>query len=520
VGPASLHGDTLVSTLVEGTRIGRYKLGTQLGQGAFGVVYAARDTELDREVALKVLLPLHTLEPQLMQRFFHEAKAAAKIDHPSIVTIYEFGKVAGTSTTFDGSAYIAMEMVRGESLAARLRRVDKLPAAQAIELGRQIASAVGAAHRAGIIHRDLKPDNLMVARDPIAPGGERIKILDFGIAKLGEAAKRETMKTVGAFGTPLYMSPEQFRAASDVDARSDVYALGCILFELATGKPPFDGDDVIALYEQHTKAIRVPIPELPPHISDFVVAMMAAAPADRPRSMEEVEAALAADRAAGSLIASAPTVYERGMAPRPIAVTTLSASAGASLGASDGDSDLPSSSHRRWLASGAVVAAAAIVVTWFGLHGSRESSAPLPRPMPAAEPASPTTSSPPIAADRAGPVAPIMIPTVSAPPPQVTSPAIAAPVVAPIVETSKTPPLAHRPHVKAVRTVSVSAAASPPAPAPKVATAPATAPPTPPVTAAPAAPQPVATPVAPAHVKAPSVRDCGTNDPLCAFGGS
>lgn len=131
-------------------------------------------------------MPQHTLDAQLMERFFREAKAAAKIEHPGIVTVYEFGRVGDTGTMFDGSAYIAMEMVRGESLAARLARVGALPAATVVAFGRQIASAVGAAHRVGIIHRDLKPDNLMLARDPVAPMGERVKVLDFGIAKLGE----------------------------------------------------------------------------------------------------------------------------------------------------------------------------------------------------------------------------------------------------------------------------------------------------------------------------------------------
>jgi len=449
------------------------------------MVFAARDVELDREIALKVLMPQHTLQPQLMQRFFHEAKAAAKIDHPSIVTIYEFGKVSGTSTMFDDSAYIAMERVRGESLAARLRRGGNLPIAMVVELGRQIASAVGAAHRAGIIHRDLKPDNLMIARDPIAPGGERVKVLDFGIAKLGESVKSETMKTVGGFGTPLYMSPEQFRAAGQVDARSDIYALGCILHELATGRPPFDGDDVIALFDQHSRAIRTAVPGVPAPFSDLVLQMIATAPADRPRDMATVEAGLATERAA-VLASVTPTLHEQPLKPRAVAMTTLGGSASASLGAI-ATGEQPSRARRGWWAIGAGMV---LALGWIAVHAGGAGDEPGPDPSHVAAPA----VQPAFVAPRSDVMpAPAPTPTTATPP---TSTTLTTPPVAPpgVPATAPTTAAKAKPSVRSRPRITPAVA--------------------PPVVPSPTAPAVVTPPPPPPRAK------CGTNDPACAFGGS
>ncbi|HEY5938709.1 MAG TPA: serine/threonine-protein kinase, partial [Kofleriaceae bacterium] len=146
-------------TFASGSKIGKYVLRRRLGHGGFGVVVAAHDTGLDREVALKFLKPEHAADPQVVQRFLREARAAAKVVHPGIVTIYEASEVRGTRTTLDGTAYIAMELLAGESLLDRRAKVGRMTAAMAIDLGRQLASALEAAHRAGIVHRDLKPEN-------------------------------------------------------------------------------------------------------------------------------------------------------------------------------------------------------------------------------------------------------------------------------------------------------------------------------------------------------------------------
>jgi hypothetical protein len=370
-------------SLVVGTRIGRYETRTLIGRGGFGLVFAARDVELDRDVALKVLLPEHTFDAQLMQRFFQEARAAAKIEHPAIVTIHDFGRITGTNSPFDGSAYIAMEMVRGEGLAARLQRAGRLSVAHTIAFGRQIASALGAAHRAGIIHRDLKPDNLMLARDPVAPLGERIKVLDFGIAKLAEASLQQQQVRTGhvAFGTPRYMSPEQYRSAGTVDCRTDIYALGCILFELVTGRPPFDGD-FVQLLELHTFGERPPMralaPDAPIWLEALVASMIAPDPAARPSTMDEVEQALASEGGAAEAGArGAPAVAPAAPARGGAAVTANPAVVATTLGSSaSGNAVRASPARRKWLAGITVTTAIiAMVAVTMELHGGGRDAA-------------------------------------------------------------------------------------------------------------------------------------------------
>src|SRR5438445_6219127 len=169
-----------------GMQIGKYELGRKLGEGGFGLVFIARDTNLDREVALKFMHPEHTSNVEVLRRFLQEARSAAKIVHPGIVTVFECGQIAGTGTPNDGAAYIAMELLHGETLTDRRARSGRLTVENASEICWQIASALDTAHAAGIIHRDLKPDNIFLCRDPAMPSGERVKVLDFGIAKLAQ----------------------------------------------------------------------------------------------------------------------------------------------------------------------------------------------------------------------------------------------------------------------------------------------------------------------------------------------
>ncbi|HSK05195.1 MAG TPA: serine/threonine-protein kinase [Kofleriaceae bacterium] len=278
------------------THLGKYELTGQIGHGSFGDVYTARDTELDREVALKILNPSHHGDEEAMHRFLREARAAARIAHPGIVTVHDCGRLAP-----DGGevlAYIAMERLIGESLTQRLARAGRLRAEEAAEIARQVAAALEAAHRVDVLHRDLKPDNVFLVPDPAAPAGERAKVLDFGLAKIGTS--RHT-RLGSVFGTPLYMSPEQCRSSSSIDARSDIYALGCILFELLTGRAPFEG----AIYEVVERHLHDPaprasslVPELPPALDALVAAMLEKDPAARPQTMADVADALAAAVAA------------------------------------------------------------------------------------------------------------------------------------------------------------------------------------------------------------------------------
>ncbi|MFT3693322.1 MAG: serine/threonine-protein kinase [Kofleriaceae bacterium] len=274
-----------------GTRVGKYAIGRKLGAGGFGVIHHARDTELDREVAIKFLRPEHAFKPHVVQRFLQEARAAARIQHPGIVTVYECGIVGGTNTRADGTVFIAMELLSGETLSARLKR-ERMPLPIALGLVRQMADALASAHDAQIVHRDLKPSNIYLVPDPAIVGGERVKILDFGIAKLvdgfGSNVQTQSMEMLG---TPMYMSPEQCKSSARVDARSDIYTLGCILFEMVCGGPPFTGDsgELIAKHQlvapPHATEI---VPQLPNVLDRLVFAMLAKSPDERPQTMLEV----------------------------------------------------------------------------------------------------------------------------------------------------------------------------------------------------------------------------------------
>ncbi len=277
--------------LAPGGRIGKYELREKLGMGTFGLIFTARDTDLDRDVALKVLNPTHVTNRDVVQRFLQEARASARIRHPGIVTVFDFGRIP---TTTGETAFITMELLAGESLTSRLNRSGRLAPEVACEIVRQVASALDAAHRADVLHRDLKPDNIYLVPDPAVPSGERAKVLDFGLAKLGRHG--HTMSNT-IFGTPRYMSPEQCRSAGEIDQRSDVYSLGCILFELLTGRTPFDGD-LRQLIERHQRAMppraRSFAPEVSSSLDDLIDSMLAKDPAARPQTMGAVQRALEA----------------------------------------------------------------------------------------------------------------------------------------------------------------------------------------------------------------------------------
>ena len=197
--------------------LGPYQIANKIGEGGMGAVYSARHVSIEREVAIKFLAREYAASSDLVLRFFNEARAAARIDHPGIVQIFDSGLLP------DGTPYIVMELLKGESLSCRLRSSGS-STRQSMQVAWQVASAISAAHAVGIVHRDLKPDNVMLIPDPFIDGGERVKILDFGIAKLSFSRKTNTASNV-IMGTPRYMSPEQCRGAAHVDDRSDVYSL-------------------------------------------------------------------------------------------------------------------------------------------------------------------------------------------------------------------------------------------------------------------------------------------------------
>jgi tRNA A-37 threonylcarbamoyl transferase component Bud32 len=276
--------------------IGNYRVTRLLSEGGMGVVYAAEHRLLGRPAAIKLLLDQYSRNPQIVQRFFTEARAATAIRHPGIVEIYDFGHQD------DGSAYIAMELLEGEDLDTRVRRLGRLHVGQAIHMAMQIASALAAAHAHGVVHRDLKPANIFLVPDPQVVGGERIKLLDFGIAKVA-ASEADAVADAGArtqaglvMGTPSYMAPEQCLGAALVDARADLYAVGCILFEMVCGRAPFagaSGMDIIAAHlRQSPPRPRELVPEVPVELEALILLLLEKDPARRPQTAAELEAAL------------------------------------------------------------------------------------------------------------------------------------------------------------------------------------------------------------------------------------
>lgn len=275
--------------------IGPYRVIRLLGEGGMGSVYEGVHTDIERRVALKVLHPEFVRDPEVVQRFFNEARAVNRIEHPNIVQISEFGQAQ------DGSAYLVMEFLRGQTLSARLAALgatkERMPASIAVHLACQLADALAAAHSKGIIHRDLKPANIMLTDDSLAPGGVRVKLLDFGIAKLlhGPGGGGKVTKTGAVMGTPQYMSPEQCRGASAVDAKTDVYALGVILFEMLAGRPPFIADDVVGYVGQHVFVAPPPLESVAPDVTaglSSLVHMLLAKDKDVRPAMHEVKTSL------------------------------------------------------------------------------------------------------------------------------------------------------------------------------------------------------------------------------------
>ncbi len=271
-----------------GTQVGPYQLTRALGEGGMGCVYEAVNKQLGRRVAIKIMKPAYAADAEALARLFNEARAVNLIEHPGLVQITEFGQLP------DGSAYLVMELLRGDTLSARLRRSGgRLAERPALAIASQLASVLAAAHEKDIVHRDLKPGNVMLVGDMMVAGGERVKLLDFGIAKLSKNNTQEVdpQTRVGALlGTPRYMSPEQCRGLPDIDGKSDVYSLGVMMYEMLTGQMPFKTHTEVALVAAHIYEQATPLREVAPNVSmvicSLVDKMLSKAKAERPTMLE------------------------------------------------------------------------------------------------------------------------------------------------------------------------------------------------------------------------------------------
>ncbi len=260
----------------------RYELGETLGYGGMSEVHHGKDVRLGRDVAIKVLRADLARDPQFQERFRREAQNAAALNHPAIVAVYDTGE---TRTDYGPLPYIVMEYVDGRTLRDIVKGEGPLPPKRAMEVMADVCAALDFSHRHGIVHRDVKPANVMITKTGA------VKVMDFGIARALSDGQAAVTQTAAVIGTAQYLSPEQARGEA-VDARSDVYAAGCVLFELLTGEPPFTGDSPVAVAYQHVREDPKPPsalnPRVPPTLDAIVLKAMAKGPANRYQSSAEM----------------------------------------------------------------------------------------------------------------------------------------------------------------------------------------------------------------------------------------
>jgi serine/threonine-protein kinase len=319
---------------------GRFQLVRPLGHGGMATVYLGRDSELDRPVAVKLLAEHLAGDAAFRQRFLREARLAARLSHPNVVSVYDAGEEA------DGQPYIVMEHVDGKTLARLLHERGRLPADEVVELALQACRGLEHAHAAGLVHRDVKPQNLLLRTDGT------LKIADFGIARAAESTGLTQAGTI--LGTAAYLSPEQ-ALGEEVTSAADVYSLGAVLYELLTGRPPHEFDSLAELAAKQAAGAITPVSELapgvPPRVEDAVMRSLARNPDYRPSSAAELARELA------------PSANEAPTAPRPS----------------------PSPNRRTlWIALAGVVALAAVLLgIALATHGSG-GNAPAAKPQPPA----------------------------------------------------------------------------------------------------------------------------------------
>ncbi len=375
-----------------GAMIERWKIKRKIGEGGMGRVFEAEHMEIGRHVAIKILHPVYSRTPEVVARFRMEARSASRIGHPNIVEVTDSG------TTVDGAFYFVMELLEGIDLADTLSRETRLPIIRALAISHQVAQALSAAHQINIVHRDLKPENIyLISRDG---NNDFVKVLDFGIAKSLEEEKIKLTSPGMAMGTPEYMAPEQ-AGGKGCDARSDVYSLGAILYEMFSGRAPIEGDNLMEILMR--KATEDPVdiailrPDTAGEVARLVMRALSRDPAERPQTMEvfavEINNCLALARAdaapAGLPLLPPPPTSQGGEAQ-----VTLSEEFAATPpldlvdGPSDGELRRKQWRQAGWLLSAGVVAGLGGALLYMAVTAPESDPGPPPRIAPPARPGS------------------------------------------------------------------------------------------------------------------------------------
>jgi eukaryotic-like serine/threonine-protein kinase len=474
------------------SKIGRYEILEELGRGAMGTVYRAKDPAMDRVVALKTIISVALAseqESEFRERFYREARAAGGLAHPGIVPVFDMGE-------HEGVPFLVMEFISGRTLDAAVKKGERLSLERACEIGQRIAEALGYAHQRGVIHRDIKPANiLLTSRETY--GIERPKITDFGVAKLAEG---RTTLTGQLLGTPAFMPPEQF-TGGPIDGRADIFSLGVVLYWMATGEQAFPGESITAVSYKvvHTDPVppRKLNPWLPVKLDSLIMKCLAKSPDERYQTAEELAHDLAEVREKGkgggarmaasgpeeSLPAvdpNAPTLGPGTMAAAQAVVPTAPAVSaasgqppvpppGSSAAPNAASNALPRSKRTGLVLLTAVIAAALVAGGWYVWH-MREKSTVQATATPALADNNKVSPSTPIASDKVSPSAPVASDKVAVSAPPVPEPP--RPNQEPVMTVSAgTGSAARKPDPAVKAKVSASPAAKAPAAAPEPAPA-------------------------------------------------